>query len=88
MEGSPVLRRPRRGDVMDHAERTLPTRDHAAAPPWSGGQQPFVGGGEMGQLMREMDWSQTPLGPVQEWPQPLLTTVSLCLASRSPIVLW
>ena len=29
----------------------------------------FDGGGEMGALMRSMDWSATPLGPVAGWPQ-------------------
>ena len=27
------------------------------------------GGGEMGQLIRSMDWSATALGPLQGWPQ-------------------
>jgi len=47
----------------------------------------LVGGGEMGQLIRAMDWSQTPLGPLGTWPQSLRTTVSLCLASNFPISL-
>ena len=47
----------------------------------------FVGGGEMGKLVRAMDWSATPLGPIQYWPQSLRTTVSLCLASNFPISL-
>src|SRR5262249_6636422 len=42
-------------------------------------------GGEMGKLIREMDWSKTPLGPIESWPQSLRTTVSLCLASNFPI---
>src|SRR3981189_1508870 len=45
----------------------------------------LVGGGEMGKLIRSMDWSQTPLGPIESWPQSLRTTVSLCLASNFPI---
>jgi PAS domain S-box-containing protein len=45
----------------------------------------LVGGGEMGKLVRSMDWSQTPLGPIESWPQSLRTTVSLCLASNFPI---
>src|SRR6266404_6167373 len=47
----------------------------------------LVGGGEMGKLIRAMDWSQTPLGPIESWPQSLRTTVSLCLASNFPISL-
>ncbi|MFN8475055.1 MAG: PAS domain S-box protein [Anaerolineae bacterium] len=48
----------------------------------------LAGGSEMGELIREMDWSQTPLGPVATWPQSLRTTVSVCLSSRFPILLW
>ncbi|RKG94066.1 response regulator [Corallococcus terminator] len=45
------------------------------------------GGGEMGGLIRSMDWSKTPLGPVETWPQSLRTTVSLCLSSTFPILI-
>jgi hypothetical protein len=44
-----------------------------------------VGGGEMGKLVRSMDWSLTPLGPIDSWPQSLRTTVNICLASALPI---
>jgi signal transduction histidine kinase len=47
----------------------------------------LVGGGKMGELIRSMDWSKTPLGPIESWPQSLRTTVSLCLASKFPISL-
>ncbi|WP_395849542.1 ATP-binding protein [Cystobacter fuscus] len=45
------------------------------------------GGGAMGELIRSMDWSATPLGPVESWPQSLRTTVSLCLSSTFPILI-
>ncbi|WP_395056622.1 ATP-binding protein [Polaromonas sp.] len=49
----------------------------------------LAGGGEMGSLIRAMDWSQTSLGSVAGWPQSLRTTVSICLASDLPIcVIW
>lgn len=49
----------------------------------------LLGGGEMGNLIRSMDWSATALGPVEGWPQSLRTTVSICLASDLPIcVIW
>lgn len=48
----------------------------------------MAGGGEMGKLMRQTDWSKTVLGPVNEWPQSLRTSVSICLNSRFPILLW
>src|SRR5437016_1616441 len=47
----------------------------------------LVGGGEMGRIVRSKDWSRTPLGPIESWPQSLRTTVSLCLASNFPISL-
>jgi len=40
----------------------------------------------MGALIRSMDWSATPLGPLEDWPQSLRTTVSLCLSSTFPIL--
>ena len=47
------------------------------------------GGGEMARLIGETDWSKTPLGPINAWPQSLRTTVSLCLASNFPInIIW
>jgi PAS fold len=46
------------------------------------------GGGEMGALMRAIDWTKTPLGPIEGWPQSLRTTVSTCLNSRFPILIW
>ena len=49
----------------------------------------LAGGGEMGRLIRSMDWSGTPLGPVHSWPQSLRTTINICLASDLPIcVIW
>src|SRR3982074_1924259 len=50
-------------------------------------QEWLVGGGEMGKLIRSMDWSKTPLGPIESLPQGLRTRVSLCLASNFPIAL-
>jgi two-component sensor histidine kinase len=47
---------------------------------------PF-GGGEMGELIRLRDWSETGLGPVSGWPQSLKTTVGILLRSPVPIVL-
>jgi len=40
------------------------------------------GGGEMGALLRATDWSRTPVGPVESWPQSLRTAVSIMLSSR------
>ncbi len=48
----------------------------------------FASGGEMGALMRQINWAETPLGPVENWPQSLCTTLSICLASRFPMLIW
>jgi signal transduction histidine kinase len=40
------------------------------------------GGGEMGARMRAHDWSATPLGAPQTWPQSLRTVVRILLTSR------
>jgi PAS domain S-box-containing protein len=48
----------------------------------------LAGGGEMGKLIREHNWTSTPLGNVSQWPQSLRTAVSICLASRFPIIIF
>ena len=48
----------------------------------------LAGGGELGARMRAMDWSATSLGPVERWPQSLRTSISICLNSRFPIIVW
>ena len=47
----------------------------------------LTGGGEAGEIIRSKDWSKTPLGPIEEWPQSLRTAVSLCLSSTFPILI-
>jgi signal transduction histidine kinase len=48
----------------------------------------LAGGGEMGARMREMDWSQSPLGPADRWPQSLKTAVRIMLTSRQAMFVW
>jgi signal transduction histidine kinase/DNA-binding NarL/FixJ family response regulator len=48
----------------------------------------MAGGGELGRLVRAHDWSKTPLGRPQQWPQNLQTAVSTCLHCSFPIVTW
>lgn len=43
------------------------------------------GGGEMGQRIRDFDWSASPLGLVEFWPQSLRTCIRIMLTSRQPI---
>ena len=48
-----------------------------------------AGGGNAGALMRAHDWSDSPLGPPERWPQSLRTVVSLLLQSQFPMfVAW
>ena len=44
-------------------------------------------GSELGGLIRDFDWSRTPLGPLADWPQSLRTVTGLLLRSPVPIVL-
>jgi PAS domain S-box-containing protein len=47
------------------------------------------GGGETTALIQSFDWSATPLGPIDHWPQSLKTATALLLRSPVPIVmLW
>ncbi len=46
------------------------------------------GGGEMGKLTREKDWSTTSIGVPENWPQSLRTTLSIILNARFPMFLW
>ncbi|HEY7665898.1 MAG TPA: response regulator [Xanthobacteraceae bacterium] len=48
----------------------------------------LAGGGEMGERIRGLDWSRSPVGPPARWPASLKTAVSICLGSRHPIVVW
>ncbi len=42
----------------------------------------------MGERMRSLDWSKTPLGPPERWSQTLRMMMRLLLANRFPILLW
>ncbi len=42
----------------------------------------FPGDSAMARRMRETDWSATPLGPPEEWPQGLTTPLAMMLTSR------
>lgn len=45
-------------------------------------------GGEMGALTRAKDWSKTPLGSPDHWPQSLKTTLGILLNSKFPMFLF
>ncbi len=42
----------------------------------------------MGACIRAYDWSRTALGPAETWPQSLRTTVSTCVSSGFPTLIW
>jgi PAS domain S-box-containing protein len=46
------------------------------------------GGGEMGDRVRQTDWSRTPLGPANSWSPALRMIVKFLLANRFPQLLW
>lgn len=46
-----------------------------------------AGGGALGQLIRDFDWSRTPIGPLENWPQSLRSVTQMLLLSPVPIVL-
>jgi signal transduction histidine kinase len=67
-----------------HAAPTLP-----GPPPESlHRQNQIFGHGEMADLTRAFDWSKTPVGAIEDWPDTLLITVNTILASRHPMFLW
>lgn len=47
-----------------------------------------IGGGDMGNLIREKDWSKTSLGPISSWPESLKTLVETNLNSQFPSVIF
>ncbi len=49
------------------------------------GLQFLASPGALGQQIAAFDWSSTPLGPLEAWPQSLRTTVNLMLNSSHPI---
>lgn len=46
-----------------------------------------IGGGQLGQMIRDHDWASTALGPIDAWPQSLKSVTQMLLLSPVPIVL-
>ena len=65
-------------------------RSHDKSGSGSGGgsSSRIIGAGEMAELIRGFAWGGTPLGPIENWSDTLVTTVNLMLASRHPMFLW
>jgi len=51
------------------------------------GESFLNGGGEMGALIRSMDWSATSLGAPEQWPAALRYTVSMMLSTKFPVLI-
>ena len=65
------------------ANEALDTAASAPAP-----SSRIFGSGEMADLTRAFNWAGTSLGPVDQWPDTLLTLVNTILGSRHPMFLW
>jgi len=48
----------------------------------------FERGGEMGRRMLALDWSATPLGAPEQWPDELRTSVATMLASKAQVIVF
>src|SRR6185312_8532898 len=46
------------------------------------------GGGEMGELIRNFNWKETPVGSQETWAQSLRTVLSIVVNSKFPMFLW
>jgi PAS domain S-box-containing protein len=66
---------------MSNSEPTITGKEIAELSAASAGQL-------MAERVRAMDWSQTPIGPVENWPASLRFVVDLCLSSRFPMHIW
>jgi hypothetical protein len=45
----------------------------------------FLAGGQVAAMMRRHDWTRSPLGPPESWPQSLRSVVGLLLGSKFPM---
>ncbi|WP_457089594.1 PAS domain S-box protein [Microvirga sp. P5_D2] len=75
-------------EVMRAALRALDwvyTRDLAASRSPSSDLSFLDDGGEMGERIRAYDWSASPLGRPETWPQTLRTLVAVMLGSQQPM---
>jgi len=65
------------------------SNQHVATSPINQSREFLADGGKVGALMRAHDWSTSPLGPPETWPQSLRSVVGLLLQSQFPMfVAW
>ena len=48
----------------------------------------FTGSGELPTLCRALDWSATPLGSSESWPEALRSAVRICVDATLPMAIW
>jgi len=48
----------------------------------------LIGGGDMGQRIKDFDWSKTSIGSLQHWPQSLRSALGICINSNFPIAIY
>lgn len=74
---------------ITHTSSPIPLDSMSAAPSNSLALvPPMIGGGEMGDLMRDTDWSSTALGDYRSWPASLRTALSLVLNTKGIAALY
>jgi signal transduction histidine kinase len=73
--------------VISHSEASKALASESQSRLKAGGCDPFASGGDMGALMRALDWGSTPVGPFSAWSPALRAAVSLLLRSPSPMML-
>jgi len=78
-------------DLVATIEKVTGRQNPAPSPaPGPNGRTPLssgwlAGDGEMARLIRTKNWSQTSLGPLENWPQSLKIAVNLMINSRHPM---
>lgn len=48
----------------------------------------WLAGSEMGGRIRTLDWAKTPLGPIEQWPAALVSTLGVCVTARFPMAIY
>ena len=48
----------------------------------------WLTGSDMGERIKAFDWSTTPLGPIEQWPAALVSTLSVCLTAQTPMAIY
>lgn len=48
----------------------------------------LVNGGKMGEYIMAKNWQNHPLGPINTWPQSLVSTLNICLQSNFPMCIY